>query len=114
MLGLNLIFNYNAQYWTLARSSLDSFAEASPLKTTENSEVSSKKSFALDDNSFVKSLIYIKNRSGPKTDLWETSALISTHEEDWPLKTTICFLLFRKFFIKFRSLPQIPFVLIWS
>ena len=83
MLGLTLIFHCYAQSWTLARSSLNSFAEASTLKTTENSEVFSKKSFALDDNSFVKSLIYIKNRSGPKTDLWETSALISAHEEDW-------------------------------
>ena len=56
MSGLKLIFDCNAQSWTLARLSFNSFAEASTLKTTENSEVSSTKSFALDDESFVESL----------------------------------------------------------
>ena len=68
MSGLKLIFHCNAHFGTLARSSFNSFAKASTLKTTENSEVSSAQSFALDDKSFVKSLINIKNRSGPKID----------------------------------------------
>ena len=42
---------------TLARSSLNSFVETSTLKSTKNSEVSSTKSFTLDDKSYVKSLI---------------------------------------------------------
>ena len=109
MSGLKLIFHCNTQSWTLARLSFNSFAEASTLKTTENSEVSCTKSFALDDESFVESLIYIKNRSGPKIDSWGTPALTSAHEQNWPFKTTFCFLFFRKSFIKFKSLPEITF-----
>ena len=42
---------------TLTRSSLNSFVETSTLKSTKSSEVSSTKSFTLDDKSYVKSLI---------------------------------------------------------
>ena len=60
----------------MARSSVNSFVEACTLKPTEKSQV---KSFALDDKSFVKSLICIKYRIGPKIDPWETPALTSAH-----------------------------------
>ena len=76
----------------MARSSFNSFAETSTLKTTENSEVLlSTKSFVLDNKSFVKSLIYDKNRSGPRIDPWGTPALTSAHEENWPLKLPFAF-----------------------
>ena len=64
MSRLKLIFQCNAQSITLARSSFNTFVEAFTLKTTENSEVSSAQSYVLKDESFVKSLIYIKNKSG--------------------------------------------------
>ena len=76
----------------MARSSFNSFVETSTLKTTENSEVLlSAKSFVLDNKSFVKSLIYLKNRSGPKIDPWGTPALISARKENWPLKILFAF-----------------------
>ena len=74
------------------------------LQTTE--KASSVKGFALD-KSFVKSLIYIKNRSDPKIDPWVTPALASAHQENWTFKTTLCFLSFRKSVIKLRSLLEI-------
>ena len=43
-------------FWEEVLSQFNSFAETSTLKTTENSEVSSAKSFALDDKSFINSL----------------------------------------------------------
>ena len=66
----------------MLRSSFNSFAEASTLKTAENSEVSSAKSFAFNYKSFVKSFIYIKNKSGPKIDPSGTPALTLAHEEN--------------------------------
>ena len=74
-------------------------------------QVSSTKSFVLHDKSFVKSLIYIKNRSNPGLDLWGTPTLTSAHEEDWLFETNLCFLFFRNAFIKLRSLPDAPFCL---
>ena len=68
MSGLNLIFHCNAQSWTFSRSSFNCFVDAFTLKTTENSEISIVTGFAVDDESFDKSFIYIKNRSGLKID----------------------------------------------
>ena len=42
--------------------------DAFTLKTTENSEISIVTGFAVDDESFDKSFIYIKNRNGLKID----------------------------------------------
>ena len=53
--------------------------------------------------------IYIRNRSGLKIDPWGTPALTSAHEENWPFKSTLCLLFFRKSFIELRSLTEIPF-----
>ena len=50
--------------------------------TTENREVSSANSLALDDKPSGKSLIQIKKSNGPKTDPWGTPALTLVHEED--------------------------------
>ena len=50
--------------------------------TTENREVSSANSLALDDKPSGKSLIQIKKSKGPKIDPWRTPALTLVHEED--------------------------------
>ena len=50
--------------------------------TTENREVSSANSLALDDKPSGKSLIQIKKSNGPKIDPWGTPALTLVHEED--------------------------------
>ena len=104
--GLKLVFHCNAQSRNFARSSFNSFAEVSTLKTTESSDLSSAKSFALEDKSFVKSLIYIKNRSDLKVD--PCCINISPWRKS-TFKSTLYFLHFRKSFIKLRSLSEIPF-----
>ena len=37
--------------------------------------------------------MYESKSSGPRMEPWKTPPWISTHEECFPLKTTICFLL---------------------
>ena len=49
--------------------------------TIEKRDVSSAKSFALDFNSSGKSLMYIRNSSGPKIDPWGTPAKTGLHED---------------------------------
>ena len=72
--------------------------------------VLSAKWFALDDFSFVKSLIYIKNKSGSEIDPWRTPALLTpAHKENWSFETVLCLLFFRKPVIKVRLLPELPF-----
>ena len=63
----------------------------------------------LDDDAFSTS-IYIKYRSGLKIDpLGAAPALTSAHEENWPFKSRLFLLFFRKSFIELRSLTEIPF-----
>ena len=50
--------------------------------TTDNREVSSANSLALDDKPSDKSLIEVKITNGPKIDPWGTPALTLVHEED--------------------------------
>ena len=45
-----------------------------------------------------KSLTYIKNKRGPRMERCGTPTRISTQEEHWPFKTTLCFLLVKKSF----------------
>ena len=59
--------------------------------TTENREVSSANSLALDDNPSGKSLMQIKKSNEPKVDPRGTPALTLVYEEDWPLSVTFCF-----------------------
>ena len=65
------------------------FAVVFELWTTENNEVSSANNFAFDERPSARSLIYIKNRSGPSMEPWGTPALTSAQEEVCPLRTTV-------------------------
>ena len=46
-----------------------------------------------------RSLIWIKNSSGPSSDPWRNPASILVHEEYCAFKTTVCFLKFKKWVI---------------
>ena len=51
----------------------------------------------------------IKNNKGPRTDPWLTPVQKSALEEQWPFKTTVCFLL-RRIYRKILMIsPRIPF-----
>ena len=65
----------------------------------ENKEVSSANNLHSFLRPFGKSLIYIKNKRGPRMEPSNTLARISTQGEYWPFKTTLCFLLDKKSFI---------------
>ena len=52
-----------------------------------------------------RSLINIKKKRGPRIDPWEAPALTIAHEEYWPFKMALCFLVSRKSIIKFNKLP---------
>ena len=55
--GLKLIYHWKAHLLIFFRPSFDSLAEAFTSWTTENNDVSSAKSFTLEDKSSAKSLI---------------------------------------------------------
>ena len=64
------------------RSLFNSIVDVFISCTTENREVSSANSLALDDKPSGKSLIQIKKSNGPKIDPWGTPALTLVHEDD--------------------------------
>ena len=59
-----------------------------------------------------KSLIWIKNNSGPRSEPWETPASTLAHKEYWSFNMALCVLLFKKYANEFKSLPDMPFRLI--
>ena len=69
----------------------------------EKSEVSSAKSLTFVVKSSERSLIKIKNSSGPGI------ASILVHEEYCPFKTTLRFLKFKKLVMISKSFPEMPF-----
>ena len=71
-------------------------------------DVSSTKSFAIDDKFLQRSLIYIKKKRDPNMEPCGTPAIIGNHVEDWPLSRTLWCLLLRKHAINFNSGPDIP------
>ena len=75
---------------------------------TEKRDVSSAKSLVVDDNPQLRSLIYIKKNKGPRTDPWGTPAETSAQDEDWPFKTTLWYLLLKKFSMSFNGVSDIP------
>ena len=94
---------------TLPRS-LFSFCEVLIWsQTTENIEASSIKSFTLDSRLSDKSLIYTKNKNnGPRTEPCGTPALIVSHSDSCPCRTTLCCLSNKKDSIKARRSPYTP------
>ena len=77
--------------------------------TTENKEVSSANNLHSLLRPFGNSLTYIRNKRGPRMEPGDTTARISTQEEYWPFRTTLCFLLVKKSFSILIMSPHIPF-----
>ena len=75
----------------------------------ENREVSSANSSYSLLRPSAKSLIYIKNRKGPRIEPWGTPTLTSAQDEHWPFKTSLCFLLRRMSRKMLMISPLIPF-----
>ena len=94
--GLKLIFHWWAHASIFFKSLLISVAEVFRSRTTENKEVSLAKSFGFEDRFFAKTLIQIRNNSGPKIETWGTPAWIFFELDICPLRTTHCFLFLRK------------------
>ena len=84
------------------------FAGKSISWTTEKMNLSSAKSFVIDDKFLLRSLIYIKKKRGPEMGPCRAPAIIGNHVEDWPLRNTLWYLLLRKLSINFNRGPDIP------
>ena len=67
-----------------------------PGQPEKERELASTNSFAFETKLSEGLLINIKEKRGPRTDLWEVSALTIAHEVYWPFKTNLCFLASRK------------------
>ena len=80
------------------------------LLTIKKSEVSSAKSLTFVVKSWERSLIKIKNSSGPSIDPWGTPAWILVHEEYCPFKTTLYFLKFKKSVMISNNFPETLFL----
>ena len=83
---LNLIFYLSAQSLILLESLFKWKFEKAASVTVENKEAPSAKKFELECKFFVKSLMYSRKSSGPRMEPWGTPALMSAHEECWPVK----------------------------
>ena len=59
--------------------------------TTENKEVSSADNLNSLLRPFGNSLTYMRNKRDPRMEPYGTPARISTQEDYWPFKTTLCF-----------------------
>ena len=106
---LKFIFHWKVQVLMNFESLLISLAEVLTSWTTENKQVSSANNLHLLVSPFGKSLRYIKNKRGSRTELCGTLARISTQEEHWPCKTTLCFLLVNNLFSILIRFPHITF-----
>ena len=83
----------------------------STLVTLINRATSSAKSLIPDDIFSVKSLIYIRNRRGPKTDPCGTPADMFSQLDEQPFKITLCFLPSKKLLRILKDSPSIPFAI---
>ena len=54
----------------------------STTRTTDKMDVSSAKSFVIDNKFLLRSLIYIKNKRDPKMEPCGTPTIIGNHVED--------------------------------
>ena len=72
-------FPLKRPFRNLIKSSFNCFADKSTSCTTEKMDISSAKSFVIDDKFLLRSLIYIKKKRGPKMEPFRTSAIIGNH-----------------------------------
>ena len=101
-------FTLVGQIWNFSRLSFNSLVDCVTSWTTEKRNVSLAKILVVDDNSQLRSLIYTKKNKGPKIDPWGTPAETSTQDEDRPFRTTLWYLLLKKFSISFNRVSDIP------
>ena len=102
--GLKLFVHLKNKLFILLKSSFKFFADKSLSCITEERDVLSAETKLLD-----QSFIYIKKSSNPRIEPGGTSASTVNHVECWPFRTTLCFLLFRKFAKEFSKLHRTPF-----
>ena len=82
--------------------------------TVENRDVSSANNLGLHWRLWGKSLMYIRNKSSPSIEPWETTALTLAQDELWWLCVTLCFLFLKMPVKRFDKFPEIPLrVTLW-
>ena len=96
---LNFIFHWRAQLLSFSRSLFHS-CETHLSQTKENRDVSSAKIFYVELRLSLKSFIYIKNKSGPRTEPCGILDFITSQEEHWPLRTIYSLLVLLKIILK--------------
>ena len=96
---LKLVFHWTAQSLINFKSLLISLTEVLTPWATKNNEVSAASNLHSLLWRFGKSLTYIKNKSGPRMEPCGTSAWTSTQDEHWLFKTTLCFMLVKKYVV---------------
>ena len=86
----------------------------SGILTVENRDVSSANNVGLHWRLWDKSLMYIRNKSSPSIEPWETTALILAQDELWWLCVTLCFLFLKMPVKRFNEFSEIPLrVTLW-
>ena len=106
--GLKLIFHWKAHLFISFRSLLGLLAVLSGTLTVENRDVSSANNLGLHWRLSDKSLMYIRNKSGPNIEPWGTPALILAQDELWSLRITLCFLFLKESVKRLNKFPEIP------
>ena len=87
--GLKEIFYVSGQSVTLLSSFLSCDAELFLFWTTGKSDVSFAKSFTMDEVPSIKSYMQIRINSGPRIEPYGTPALIFSHSDLCPFRTTL-------------------------
>ena len=87
--GINYNFNWKAQLLITCNSLFNSLSDLYLSKTCEKRNVSSAKTLQVDWMLSGKSLLYIRNKRGPRTKPCGTPDFINFQEEIWPLRTTL-------------------------
>ena len=90
--GLNVTSHFSAQRWILARSKFNCSAACMGSSTMKYKLVSSAKSLIDELMSTKMSIIYKRNRRGPRIEPCGTPALTEVQKEFIPGKTTRCLL----------------------
>ena len=110
--GLKLIFHWTAHFVILVRSFVKWFDDVLIICIVANNEVLSANRFGLHWSLSDKSLIWIRNKRGPRIDPCGTPLRASLQDECLPFRTTLCFRDFKKsvktFIDKSRLIKEYP------
>ena len=88
--GLKLIFHWKTHLFISFRSLFKLLDAISGTLAVKNRDVSPANHLGLHWSLSDKSLMYIRNKSRPNIESWETLALILVQNELWPLRITLC------------------------